>query len=354
MADQLDLSQQERQQIDKLLEHGVPGHREAFSDRTAWRMAWLSELAYLRFNPLFSNDEHKDFFVDNLSKLVDENRKSALLKLIDALAYDPAVEESILKNELGGLDLQFQQAFDRKGTQAVLASSDDFIMLAFRGTEATSVKDIKADAKATLSPCETGGRIHEGFKGAYDAVADEIQTALNLEAHAAKPLLVTGHSLGGALATVAAKKLRHRAGIAACYTFGSPRVGDEAWVAGIKTPVYRLVNAADCVTMLPPGAEIMTLLSWLAKFIPGSGETISGFLSRFDGYLHGGNMRYLTNCTSADYSTVRLLYAVSFFYRLKGFLINKLPWKHFLKDHSISVYRQKLAIVAEQRNPQPP
>ena len=68
------------------------------------------------------------------------------------------------------------------------------------------------------------------------------------------PLFITGHSLGGALAMIAAKKITHKGGNAACYTFGSPRVGDEVWISNIKTPLYRVVNAADCVTMLPPGA----------------------------------------------------------------------------------------------------
>jgi triacylglycerol lipase len=139
-----------------------------------------------------------------------------------------------------------------------------------------------------------------------------------------KPLLITGHSLGGALATIATKRLKHKAGIAACYTFGSPRVGDEEWIANIKTPIYRLVNAADCVTMLPPSSETITFISWLIQFIPGIGKSLrSMLLSYFGGYLHCGNMRYLTNCPKGKYINVKLLYSVSFFYRIKGFIIKK-------------------------------
>ena len=74
--------------------------------------------------------------------------------------------------------------------------------------------------------CETGGKIHSGFNEAFSQVSVEIQTILNKEEYKNKPLFITGHSLGGALAVIAAKKLTHKGGMAACYTFGSPRVGD--------------------------------------------------------------------------------------------------------------------------------
>jgi triacylglycerol lipase len=336
---------------DLLLNKNVPSHRQAYSDRTAWIMACLSELAYLRFNPLFSRQKQKDYFLEQISKLVNENKKSSLLKLIDTVAYDHVAEKKNLKRELGSLNMELLETFDTDGTQAILASFDRFIILSFRGTEATSVKDIKSDARAKATQSASKGRIHSGFKMAYEKVDQEIQKALNKQKYAEMPLFITGHSLGGALATIAAKRLSHSAGIAACYTYGSPRVGDEDWIAEFKTPVYRLVNAADCVTMLPPGTETVTAISWLLQFIPKIGKPVRSYLlSNFGDYLHGGNMRYLINCPKGRYDDVHLLYSVSLFYRLKGLLIKKLPWKHFLADHSIGIYRRKLAIIAKNRN----
>jgi len=49
-------------------------------------------------------------------------------------------------------------------TQTCLACNDEFAVLAFRGTEAERIKDIKADAKATQTTCPTGGRVHSMFK----------------------------------------------------------------------------------------------------------------------------------------------------------------------------------------------
>ena len=39
--------------------------------------------------------------------------------------------------------------------------------------------------------------------------------------------------------------------IAACYTFGSPRVGDGKYEKSIKAPFYRIVNTTDIVTLVP-------------------------------------------------------------------------------------------------------
>lgn len=351
MANILVQSESELNNVNDLLDKNFPSYRQAYSDRTAWIMACLSELAYIKFNPLFSGDKQKDYFLENISKLVNESKKSSLVKLIDLVGYDHHKEKEKLEAESSILRMKLLETYDSNGTQAILLSNDRFIVLAFRGTEATSIKDIKSDAKAVTSPCETGGKIHTGFNEAFNQVSLDIQTKLNEEGLKNLPLFITGHSLGGALATVATKKLNHRGGLAGCYTFGSPRVGDEEWVTEIKTPIYRLVNAADCVTMLPPGAETITIISWVSQFVPWIGKTLrSWLLSKFSGYLHCGNMRYLTNCPKNQYNEVRLLYSVSFIYRLKAIIIKKLPWKSFLADHSISVYRKKLGIIALRRN----
>ena len=345
--------------VNNLLDKPTPSYRQAYSDRTAWLMACLSELAYIRFNPLFSNNTHKQWFLDHISKLVDDHRKKSLDDLINLVGYDHLAEKKKLESELEDLRFQLAATFDCGGTQAILVSNNKFLVLAFRGTEATSVKDIKADAKAKKTPCETGGGIHAGFKEAFERVEKEIQRTIREDQFNGKPLFITGHSLGGALATIAAKRLSHNGGIAACYTFGAPRVGDENWVAELKAPIYRLVNAADCVTMLPPGDMTLTTIAWLFRTISkipipllSSLESVSRWLlSNFAGYLHGGNMRYLTNCPSGSYATVKLLYSVSLLHRLKGLVLKGLPWKRFLSDHSIGVYRKKLMIVAENRNP---
>lgn len=340
----------EIEEVEVLLNKKLPDYRQAYSDRTCWLMACVSELAYVKFNPIFK-DSTKDYFIKQISKLIDENKISSLNSLIDIIGYDSEKEEQKLKENIEFLKLKLVKTFDSNGTQAILVESDEYIILGFRGTEATSIKDIKSDAKATSIACESGGKIHSGFNEAFNQVSIEIQSTLNEERFINKPVFITGHSLGGALATVATKKLKHKGGIAACYTFGSPRVGDTVWTTDIKTPIYRVVNAADPVTMLPPGTEVIGFFAWLFGFIPNFGEAIRKILlSKFGGYFHSGDMRYLSNCANNDYSKVKLLYAVSFIFRVKAFLKKKVSFLKIPADHSISVYRNKLKVIANSRN----
>lgn len=336
---------------DQLLDKKVPRYRLAYSDRTAWLMACLSELAYLKFNPLFSNKTQKALFMTAAKKVLGKESQSLLGKLITSFNYDPDKEKASLKSQLAMLKMTLVDVFDRDGTQAILVSFNEHLVLAFRGTEATSVKDIKSDAKANSIASPSGGRIHQGFFEAYQKVALDIEQTLQSNDHNEKPLFITGHSLGGALATIAARNIKHVGGLAACYTFGSPRVGDEEWISSMKTPLYRVVNAADSVTMLPPGADTITSVSWLISLIPGYGRQWRAWLlKKFGGYYHGGDMKYLTNCPPGDYGQVKLLYYVSLFHRLRALWRRSFRVKPFLSDHSIAVYRKKLCVVAQRRN----
>lgn len=179
----------------------------------------------------------------------------------------------------------------------------------------------------------------------------EIQQFLNLGDFKEKPLFITGHSLGGALATIAAKKLTHKGGIASCYTFGSPRVGNVDWAVGIKTPVYRVVNAVDPVTMMPPSGVFIEISCWILNVIPHFGSVIKTLLrSKFGGYYHCGDMKYLSICKAGDYENVQLLYGVSFIFRARAFLKNNMPGSKIPADHSIIVYRNKLRVIASKKN----
>ncbi|AAZ27340.1 lipase family protein [Colwellia psychrerythraea] len=356
MYDKYFTSEDDATNASHLLSKELPTYRKAYSDRTAWIMSVMSELAYIKFNSLFpesgSTDFIKEHFIKKVNSLVGEEKSKIVTTLINKINYNPTVEKAKLESNLDEFQFKLLKTFDDKGTQAILVDAGTYIILSFRGTEADSLSDIKADAKANLAKCSVSeGQIHTGFRDSFNYIRRDVEEEINKEEYSNKPLFITGHSLGGALATVATKFLTHKGGIAACYTFGSPRVGNDDWVNNIKSPIHRIVNAADSVTMLPPGDVPISALSFCLRFIPSIGEPASKYLSeKFGRYMHAGNMRYLTNCKPGDFNDVRVLYSVSFTYRIKALIVKSLPFGKLLSDHSISNYSKKLMIIAINRN----
>jgi len=133
-------------------------------------------------------------------------------------------------------------------TQAMLVEcggASPFAVLVFRGTE-QNIHDYFTDLEfGKLFLLKNKKEIHAGFAEALDSVWEEIASAL---APLQCPLFYTGHSLGAALATLAAA----RRAPSAVYTFGSPRVGNAAFIASLNNiAFYRVVDAEDAVTTVP-------------------------------------------------------------------------------------------------------
>ncbi|PWW38512.1 lipase (class 3) [Idiomarina loihiensis] len=341
----------ELNQAKQLLSKSVPMHRKAYSDRTAWLMACFAELAYMRFNPPVITERLGNQVESMLSKgkKSDGVLKSAIQLAVDKFAYNHDEEKKLLDAQLGQLDAELIKTFDADGSQAILIKTNEFVVLSFRGTEPTELKDIKSDADAVLTNCVTEGKVHSGFHNAYNII--EMEVNQSLKEFGELPIFITGHSLGGALATIAAKRITHLGGNAACYTFGAPRVSDDHWLMTMKTPIYRVVNSSDGVTMVPPPDFLITSISWVLGFIPAVGDKLKSALrEKFGEYIHGGDMRFLTNVKAGEYSKARLLTHVDIWYRLKGWARKQLTWKKFGTDHSMSVYRAKLAFIALKRN----
>ena len=68
-------------------------------------------------------------------------------------------------------------------------------------------------------------------------------------------IYITGHSLGGALAQISAAALSKNDNVAACYTFGSPRVATLRFDTEVKCPHYRVIDNWDLVPGVPPGTR---------------------------------------------------------------------------------------------------
>ena len=143
--------------------------------------------------------------------------------------------------------------FDRDGTQGYVASNGQFAIVAFRGTQPDEGADLWTDLDFVPRPWERGGRVHEGFMRGLNAVWVDVAGAVTRSG--ATRVWFTGHSLGGALAVLAADRFESAAGV---YTIGSPRVGDPEFVGSFnarhENRSFRYVNQHDFVTRVPPEA----------------------------------------------------------------------------------------------------
>lgn len=137
---------------------------------------------------------------------------------------------------------------DVDGAQCHVAWNDGEMVLAFRGTEPDEFSDIKADLNAFPDQAWNGhGLVHNGFQEELNKIWDKVLDALKIQGE--RELHITGHSLGGAMATLATSRLRTKT--RCLYTYGSPRVGTRRFVKSINVPHYRHVNNNDIVTKVP-------------------------------------------------------------------------------------------------------
>ncbi|MGD1854300.1 MAG: hypothetical protein ACFB2W_08605 [Leptolyngbyaceae cyanobacterium] len=248
-------------------------------------------------------------------------------------------------------NFRFFNAHNRD-TQALIFRTDECMVLAFRGTQ--EVRDwttnlnmrlrnftIRRAGKTTLSSYK--GKVHTGFFLGWAEIERDVLDQLerwrttdlkNGISRPLPPLLITGHSLGGALATMAAAAL-HENGVdvAGLYTFGQPRVGDLTFSrqlnANLSGKVFRFVNNNDIVPHVPPPFSLQ---------------------NPFRLYGHLGAVKYFDSkgLLMANYKAVNRALD-SFFSLTKGIFKSGLD---LISDHNMSYYIDYLdrAMQAEIKN----
>jgi hypothetical protein len=102
---------------------------------------------------------------------------------------------------------------------------------------------------------KSGALIHRGFVQAYFSVRDQIHDYIR--SNPVSTVTVTGHSLGGALATLCAIDVQYNFSskvTVEAYTFGAPKVGNEGFQESFNRRIpnsYRFVAGMDLVPELP-------------------------------------------------------------------------------------------------------
>ena len=129
-------------------------------------------------------------------------------------------------------------------TECFIISNHREQTIVFRGTEITSIKDLKTDLKF-----KSKNGFHEGFYEAFLSIKSELFSNIDLN----KKTYITGHSLGGALAIITTIHLPIQNKY--CVTFGSPRVVTNEITKQLKDvekKIFRYENVGDPVPYLPP------------------------------------------------------------------------------------------------------
>ena len=172
------------------------------------------------------------------------------------LAYSK--QEQIKWNEYG-LELVSWIENKKSDTQGFVATRDKAIYVVWRGSE--SKKDFQNDASIDKVPfINDGEKVHIGFKYCWESVVgdtyDAIDTAIENLQGETTDIVVCGHSLGGAVATLYAHSIKKHYPHynIKCVTIGSPRVGNKTFkdnYDSYEIDTLRVVHNNDLVTHTP-------------------------------------------------------------------------------------------------------
>lgn len=198
--------------------------------------------------------------------------------------------------------------------RAIAIQREALMVVAFAGTD--DLNDLGQNARGYLTPFSTG-RVHAGFLQHTMQVWGRLKARIK---ESDLPIVLVGHSLGGACASIAAVDCaRSGLEVKRLVTFGAPRVGDKKFAAELREfgfPQPRYVNCADVVTRIP---------------------RIS--LMPFGMYRHAGDMVYLSCSGKRLVNPSRLSIFVD---RSLGRLIGVLNSVfRGVSDHSIGTYARR-------------
>lgn len=176
--------------------------------------------------------------------------QSALFARLSNVAYKSPDEAKKLFKLLGFTSTYY----DNRGSEAYVIEDDTDIIIVCRGTEPNEWSDIKADLNIDRVPSRSGdGQVHRGFRTYVDKIWEPIKHhILDTE----KTVWLAGHSLGGAMATLMARRFvlePINIKVEALFTFGSPRVGNRTYINSFNDKIthHRWVNEGDIVTKIP-------------------------------------------------------------------------------------------------------
>jgi hypothetical protein len=278
-----------------------------------------------------------------------------LLGLVTSLVYkEPEVSLAALEN--AGLSRARFFDFNTKShdTQAVVVPVEDAIVVSFRGTEHTT--DIRTNMRFNFMPSPLGGRVHEGF---FDALNDrttpngptawqEIMSYVDDLASTGKykNIYFTGHSLGGAMATMSTTRFvgtdlrdfpdAQKLEMAELVTFGQPKTfdkkGEEKFSEAVEGKAARYVHRSDMVPSVPLFGMNKTSIGFMN--IP----THFDFYEQCTGcqYINGAGNVSGTEHGAASWAKISVMRMLKPLVESLSFVENKIG--EYLEHHSLGKY----------------
>ncbi len=222
------------------------------------------------FNPNASFTEMRDnaYWMAVASKLtyLDDQSRDSILERKFGKSYIYSFEEKGL-------------TFDTQGYAARLESEKgNSTLIVFRGSHEMTdyVTDINLipvpfygiDENGRQDPKKFLGYVHKGFLTSLDSVWNQLYKVVQ---NTQDPIFLTGHSMGGAIATLASARLmsaKNRFNVRGVFTFGSPRVGGTdffdtmARLSTYESRIFRFVNADDAISVMPSVPMLPYVPTW--------------------------------------------------------------------------------------------
>ena len=140
----------------------------------------------------------------------------------------------------------------------ILMDKNKNLWISFRGTleKVDIIQDFLYNETNVIAPFSHDREIliHQGFSNIYTSVKNTIFNAISK--YKPKNIIITGHSLGSGVATVASYDIakQYPNTKVVVYAFASPRVGNIKFAEAVNLATYsfyRIVNIADIIPTLP-------------------------------------------------------------------------------------------------------